>query len=250
MEGMYCHSASGNHTIILCSERPAGRQNYSCAHEIGHHEHGDGTRVDEFFDDAHGGNSRIPKKFDPVEFRAERFASFLLMPKLAVDSAFASRQLQPETCDPAGILVVAGYLGVGFRTLVEHLHFTLRSISESRANNLRRVSLPRLRTSMVGYPVKNIKVVDEHWKTPILDVLVGDTILAPLDWQVSGDNLTTQRPATPALPQSCQILQAIRQGESTLANFAAGMMIRVRTSSQGFVGRAIYRHLDDPDDLD
>jgi len=43
MEGMYLRQDAP--VILIASERPAGRQRFSCAHELGHHAFGDGTRV-------------------------------------------------------------------------------------------------------------------------------------------------------------------------------------------------------------
>jgi Zn-dependent peptidase ImmA (M78 family) len=37
MEGMYLRQSAP--TILIASERPAGRQRFSCAHELGHHCH-------------------------------------------------------------------------------------------------------------------------------------------------------------------------------------------------------------------
>lgn len=245
MEGMYIQS-SGTPLIVLGSERPAGRQNFSCAHEIGHHEHGDGTRVDEFLDDAHYGEARHQKKFDPIEFRADRFASFLLMPKSAVDRAFAVRQLRPADCEPEAIYAVAACLGVGYRTLIEHLCYSLRSISASRASELRRAALPRLRASIAGTPVKNVKIVDEHWGGHPIDVLVGDGIVAPTGWQTMSDCLSLEGETGDGVWKPGVLLRATRQGEGILSG--DGKAIRVRIARQGFAGRAMHRHLYDPDE--
>jgi Zn-dependent peptidase ImmA (M78 family) len=42
MEGMYLRQDAP--VILIASERPAGRQRFSCAHELGHHAFGDGTQ--------------------------------------------------------------------------------------------------------------------------------------------------------------------------------------------------------------
>lgn len=247
MEGMYCQRDSRSPLIVLSSERPVGRQNFNCAHEIGHHAHGDGTRVDEFLDSDSFGEARHQKKFDPVEFRADRFASFLLMPKSAVDRAFALRQLHPENCEAEGLIAVSGWLGVGYRTLIEHLCFTLNAITQKRAGELRRESLPRLRAAIVGYPVKNVKVVDEHWGRNAIDLLAGDAIVMPRSWQASGDCLSHEGDSTQGVYQPGAIVRAIRQGQGSLLPIE-GDIIPVRVSRQGYVGWAKYRHLDDPDE--
>ena len=79
MEGMYLRQDAP--VILIASERPAGRQRFSCAHELGHHAFGDGSRVDELFDP----NSSTVRPDD--EIRADMFAGMLLMPKSSVDHA-------------------------------------------------------------------------------------------------------------------------------------------------------------------
>src|ERR1035441_5093023 len=63
MEGMYVRQDAP--VILLSSERPAGRQRFSCAHELGHHAFGDGSRVDELFDPNSG---KVPQ--DDCVFRS------------------------------------------------------------------------------------------------------------------------------------------------------------------------------------
>ena len=81
LEGLYAVGKPPR--IILGSDRPSGRRNFTCAHEIGHDAHGHGTRVDVYRPDNNF--------YDPEEFAADRFAAALLMPKIAVEAAFANR---------------------------------------------------------------------------------------------------------------------------------------------------------------
>ena len=111
LEGMYL-KCTPEPTILLPSDRPAGRQTFSCAHEAGHHEFSNGSRIDEYFD-----LGAPVARFDPVEFMADTFAGFLLMPKVAVEHGFAARGLRLATCTPEQIYIVAGWLGVGYETL-------------------------------------------------------------------------------------------------------------------------------------
>ena len=70
--------------IILSSLRPAGRRAFTCAHELAHHFRGDSVHVDELVE-----QWKRPRRFDPKEFAADCFAGALLMPKMAVERAFA-----------------------------------------------------------------------------------------------------------------------------------------------------------------
>ena len=67
MEGMY-YQAPKPH-IILSSLRPLGRRAFTCAHELGHHSYGDGTRIDELV------KEREDPQFDSSEFVSGRSVS-------------------------------------------------------------------------------------------------------------------------------------------------------------------------------
>ena len=85
MEGMlYCNP---DPVIIVSSQRPSGRRAFTCAHELGHFHSGDGTTVDELVGRSDRGDTY------PKEFIADCFAGALLMPKMAVERAFALLKL-------------------------------------------------------------------------------------------------------------------------------------------------------------
>src|SRR5205823_1016915 len=106
MEGMYCKNTTP--LILVSSLRPAGRQTFTCGHEIGHHVYKHGTRIDEIV-----GRLNAKSHFDPEEFLADCFAGFLLMPKSAVNRAFAIRGWEIGSCTPLQLYTIAGLFGVG-----------------------------------------------------------------------------------------------------------------------------------------
>ncbi len=106
MEGMYLSDCGGS--ILLPSERPAGRQAFSCGHELGHHVLGHGTRLDALM--IEDGGSDIQDE----EWLANMFAAFLLMPASAVRRGFRERGWAPTSASPIQILRVAHWLGVGY----------------------------------------------------------------------------------------------------------------------------------------
>jgi hypothetical protein len=231
MEGMY--SPDPKPTILVAAERPAGRRRYTCSHEIGHHVFGHGTRLDALED----GN----RSWDPEEFVAHRFASGLLMPKIAVDSAFARRGLSVLEPSPESVLVVAQDLGVGYTTLLGHLERTLACVSSTAAEVLRRVSLPRLRSSIAGFAIEHdLVVLDECWGRRAIDIEVGDVVTSPGAIRLEGN---------------CAILESdpsthVRAVTPGIGNIVLNdsRPVPVRVSRRRFSGLARFRYLEEVDD--
>ena len=231
MEGMYAPFPKP--TILVSAERPPGRRRYTCAHEIGHHVFGHGTRLDELTDDT-------VQTWNPEEFLAHRFAAGLLMPKLAVESAFARRGLSLSDPRPQDVFLVAQNLGVGHTTLVGHLERTLGCLSSARADILRRTSLPRLRSRLAGFAVDHDLVVfDEHWGCRPIDIEVGDIVLVPQSARFEGICAVLEN-------HPLRHLRAAMPGVGTVA-INTPPPIAVRVSQRNFSGLARYRNLEDPD---
>ena len=232
MEGMYLRQAAP--TILIASERPAGRQRFSCAHELGHHVFGDSSRVDELFDP----NSK--KERGEEEIRADMFAGMLLMPKSAVDRAFTSRKLNPETADPVEFSRVASALGVGYSTLARHLHYALRTITENRLAAIERCTPRKIRESVLGQSgSEELILVDEQWAGRPVDASAGDFLLLP--------------PATVTEGLCCELRANLKQGTLFQAvtpgvgrfESSSGWAAFVRVSRKHYEGRNIFRHLEE-----
>lgn len=231
LEGMY--SPSPKPTIIVSVERPMGRRRYTCGHELGHHAFGHGTRLDELSDEDR-------ETWSPEEFLAHRFAAALLMPKLAVESAFARRGWSIGTPTPDTIFVVARELGVGFSTLVGYLERTLGAIPPAMAVSLTRTQLAKIRRRLAGFEVMHdITVVDRHWQCRWIDVEVGDVVMHPPDATFEG------RCAIAVDDGSLPHLVATAPGTGTLSVDPLRSAVLLRVSRQGFAGLARYRHLEE-----
>ena len=230
LEGMY--SPEPKPLIALGSERPAGRRRYSCAHEIGHHVFKHGFRLDELSD-----SNSAP--WSPEEFLAQRFSSALLMPKLAVDSAFARRGWTSSTARPDQIYVVAQELGVGFTTLITNMEINLNALSKTRADELHQTSLAAIREDLAGSAVAHdVFIVDKFWIRPKIDVEVGDIIIFPASAEIQGvcasREAGSDRRFTATAPGTAPV---------TLAGSSSSPMLRV--SKRNFEGLARYRHLEE-----
>lgn len=238
LEGMYCKS---NRPIIFVSaQRPAGRQMYTGAHELGHHVFGHGNiLIDELIDVA-----SVQNRQDPQEMLADLFAGFLLMPKSAVERAFAIRGWNPRSCTPLQVYQVAGWLGVGYTTLLNHMAHTLRLMHPSQARALERVPLSRIRTDYLNRTTdEHLVIVDVHWSEHAIDVQVGDLIQLPADMHLEGNVVRFQEDN-----QHGRLFCATRQGIGRFFHPMTEWAIAVRVSRKQYAGFAQFRHLEDPDD--
>jgi len=219
-------------TIVVSVERPAGRRRYTCGHELGHHVFRHGARLDELAEEA-------TTSWSPEEFIAQRFASALLMPKLAVNSAFTKRGWSVSQPTSEMIFIVAQELGVGFTTLVRHFERTLGHIPHSAADALRRIRLPQLRNRLAGFQIENdVLVVDPHWDRRTIDVEVGDVLITPSTAEFEGGCASIV---------DCPVRHMIASapGIGRLIIKRGRPLVSVRVSRRGFVGLARYRHLEE-----
>jgi len=235
LEGVYCSSVPP--TIILSSLRPIGRRAFTCAHEIGHHLFRHGTKVDEVAAD-----EACRKKFKPEEYLADRFAAELLMPKLAVQSAFAERHLNVHACTPESIYIIAGVLGVGFGTLIDHMQFTLGLLSLAEAAPLRRAAPKAVKEQLAGCKVPfELLVLDEHWRRPA-DIEVADIVRIPSEFALTGEALKICHKDGPIV-----LAQGACPGESTVISNKQAWTGVVRVARRGYQGLSKYRYLEDPE---
>ena len=232
LEGMYCPDFGP--AIILSSLRPPGRRTYTCAHELGHHSSGDGTQTEVLAKNS----SQINQ--EPREFAAECFAGALLMPNMAVQRAFSLRGWKTPVCSPAQVYAIANYFGVGYSTLVHHMTSGLRIMSRTYASKLLKFSMKQARAQAIGWDSQvPVWVVDSHWTGRAIDVEVGDLILVYGRTDLEGSSMLPVKDTQRGI-----LLRAHEPGVSRIAD-SSDWHLYVRVSRQGFVGRSIFRHLEE-----
>jgi len=234
MEGMYMNGTPPR--IIISALRPTGRMAYTCAHEIGHHILGHGARVDEELADID------IDRLDAEEYTAECFAGFLLMPKLAVSHGFARRGWDITDYTPEQFYNVAGWLGVGYTTLIRHMSSSLKVLPSRHAEGLAKVPLRKIRRSILKQESKDhLIVVDQEWFGRPIDIQVGDMVLFEHDIVFEGNCIepvgsSERRGAFRAV---CPGIGRCYSKEVEWAEF-------VRVSRKEYVGQCRYRHLEEP----
>jgi Zn-dependent peptidase ImmA (M78 family) len=232
MEGMY---QKGNRPqIYLSSKRPLARRAFNCAHELGHHEFGDGSSIDVLQE-----NALTPSWDDPKEFLADSFAAHILMPIVGLRGAFNSRGLNCETATPTQLYVIACDFGVGYATLVTHLSTGLRMITVSRAAELKRWSPKTIRASLLGEDTKaSLVVAGANRFNSRIDVEVGTLVLLPREAVVDADKLRPVRQL-----KNGSLFEATKPGIAQIRTSKWAAFARIARAE--YMGLARYRHLED-----
>lgn len=229
-------SAKGFDVVFVPAERPAGRRAFTCAHELAHWWFGHGVRVEHLDFDRE--DCVIPE-----EMLANQFAAFLLMPNRAIKAVFERRGYRPQTATALEIYAIACQFGVGYGTLVKHLHWSQNLISRVQMQELQRISPKEIRHELLGLTAPGHLVFADHrWTNVAIDLEVGDHALLPQSVQLVG--------ASARIVGSCArgaIVQAVRPGiTQAIGDQDWAHMIRV--SRKMFVGRGAFRHLEDEDE--
>ena len=225
--------------ILISSCRPRGRRAFNCAHEYGHHVFRHGTKIDEF------ASHQAGTEGDQEEFLADCFAGSFLMPKSAVDRAFAMRKWNLASCTPQQAFVVAGWLGVGYETLLTHMLYSLRLLSRGQFDLLKKTTPKDIKSGILGEQhAKELILVDRHWEHKAADISVGDMILLPADCLVEGASLQSAGTCTRGM-----LVRGLQPGMGRAYCPTSGWAVHIRVSKENFEGLARYRHFPEPDDV-
>lgn len=223
--------------ILLSSLRPAGRVSFTCAHELAHYCFNHDGHID-----VNEGAAVLQEDSDD-EYQANTFAAALLMPKSAVQSAFAIRNAAPETADPLTFLAISHWLGVGYSTLIKHLQFSLRLLSFQRAHILLQKGPKQIIGDLAGERPSGTAafLVDRVWRGRPVDLEVGDVIVLDGPISISGQSISIQGERGPNI-----IVAAARPGTGHIDG-GAGWATYVRVRRPRYEGRSIFRHMEECD---
>ncbi len=236
--GMYDNQSK---TILVPAWRPPGRQAFTCAHELGHWYFGHGTRVDISEDDG-----RLDDQHSPEERLVNAFAAHLLMPLRAVRDSFRRRGWNPADSKPIQVYAVACQLGVGYSTLVHHLHTALRLIGPLHAETLLRSTPKKLRAEVLGVEVPaatHLVLVDSAWTRVAVDLRVGDVAILP-----AGTTLAGKSAEAAGESPSGVLVEAIRPGITQVEVPDASWAAFLRVSRREYTGLSKHRFLEESDD--
>jgi hypothetical protein len=257
LEGMYVKGlGTGKPLILISAHRPAGRQASTGAHELGHHVFGHGTRIDQY---VAGVGVTLPHASvgEPEELLANAFGAFFLMPKSAVERGFRERGLTPSSATEHQVFSIAGWLGVGYTTLVHHMRSSLHLLTSARADALLRRQPKQLKTELLGYQILgNVYSVDHAWTGRPVDLQVGDIALLPVNARVESSRgrmvgVDAGDPVAISMAErsrigAARVLTAVSPGLARVTDGEWAAFVRV--SRQGYVGRNVFRHFEQAGD--
>lgn len=231
LEGMYCRSPRTAIFLPSTKHRPAGRVAFTCAHELGHHELGHGTRADEYIE----GNFNT--RSSPEELGADVFAAHFLMPRQAILAATQSRKWNASTLTPEQAFTLAGLFGVGYETLLWQLSVGLQLMPQGRLDTLTKYKPKAIRKSLCPDSADSgLVVLDSQWQSVPLDLELGDHIVADASIVLENPLLAIQDESN-----GTHIWKAVKIGAVRSTNAKTETLIRV--AQRGYVGSWKYRYL-------
>jgi Zn-dependent peptidase ImmA (M78 family) len=237
MEGMYDRVPKPR--IHLSALRPVARRAFTCAHELGHHIFGHGSSIDELKNDYAQHGDRPPN-----EILADAFASFVLMPTMGLREAFAKRAVDPKSATAVQMFAVACNFGVGQATLVNHLAYGIREISQVQRDRLGRITPKMIRTELLGEETAiPLTLADKYWNSPTLDLEEGTFVILPPGVFVDASMLAPERDLA-----SGRLFRAVKCGITRVAVPGTSWATFVRIERRRYTGLARYRHLEETAD--
>lgn len=234
LEGIYARQCDA---ILVSAARPRGRQAFTTAHELGHREFGHGDRVDEVVGGQYCG-AKAP------ECRlADMFAGYLLMPHGALKRSFDERGWEPRTCNALQVFTIASQFSVSYEALVQHLSVSLNWLNRSSAKQFLSVTPKQIRQSILGHAQsRHVVVADRWWRDVAIDLQVGEHCVLPAKARVEGSSVSADGTAEGGV-----VAVGVRPGIAQASCRESGWSAFIRVSRQDYHGRAIYRHMEDPD---
>lgn len=236
MEGVYSISKNGSYpTIIVSNQRPLPRRFFTCAHELGHHVFGHGSRFDEMMDISNNATSKHPD-----EILVDAFAGHLLMPVAGIETEFIKRNWVIEDASPVQFFTIASLFSVGYGTLIFHCRAN-QLISESKYLVLSKTRPGKLLTTLLGQSIDNshFKIIDSVTQVSVIDLEVGNYIILPENMYIEGSHLIKLHQTN-----SGDAYKAEKPGIVRVVSSDKNLSAFVRIQKARYSGLAEYRHLE------
>ncbi len=241
LEGMYSNYPVP--LILVNSERPPGRQAFTCAHELAHHVFNHGVKISQI--EPENLNYWNKTYFDSSEFMADCFAGELLMPKPAVNFGFKSRGWKTYNPNPVQIYIVAGWLGVSYGALVHHMSSMHRFINMEMKTDFLKIQPKTIKSEILGENYSgNLIFIDQYWIGRSIDVQVEDLIIVP-EGTIFEGKCTRQKKSI----EAGILYEGVKPGLGRFFNNNSKWSTYVRVSRKNFSGRNEFRFLEEVENV-
>lgn len=236
MEGMYVnHENAAIPTILLSSMRPLPRRVFTCAHELGHHIFGHGSKIDGLTEER-----AIVSFYDKDEYLVDAFAGAFLMPIGGVEAEFSKRNWELRNASPIQFYVISSIFGTGYSSLITHCRINTL-INETKATSLLKQTPAKLLQHMIGTATEksHFKIIDSHTQLSVIDLEVSNYLFLPENVSIEGGHLRKIKKGDFGdvfIAEQPGVVRAV-----SVEN-AKGYFIRIQKA--GYTGLAEYRHLE------
>lgn len=235
MEGMYVNVEDAESQVILISSlRPLPRRVYTCAHELGHHLFGHGSKVDGLTDE-----NASSSLYDKDEYLVDAFAGAFLMPLAGIDAEFMKRGWNPRTASPLQFYTISSIFGTGYTTLITHCRVN-GIIGDAETIILNKEKPAKLLQKLMGKSVENshFRLIDGKTNIPVIDLEVGNYLILPSNMSIEGNHMVALGDTDYGNVFVAQRPGITRAYSSDNAHF-------IRIQNAGYIGLAENRHLED-----
>lgn len=236
MEGMYINQRNATMPVILLSSlRPLPRRVFTCAHELGHHIFGHGSKIDGFTEE--GASTSI---YDKDEYLVDSFAGAFLMPIAGIEVEFSKRGWEPKNASPIQFYVISSIFGTGYSTLITHCRANTL-ISELKAASLLKQTPAKLLQNIIGTVAEksHFKIIDNHAQSSVIDLEIGNYLFLPEYFAIDGQHLQKIRKT-----DFGNLFVAEQSGITRAASTISETGYFIRIQNAGYTGLAEYRHLE------
>lgn len=236
MEGMYISSDDpAKSSIVLSALRPFSRKVYTCAHELGHHLFGHGSKIDMISDD-----SAETSNYDNDERLVDVFAAALLMPIAGVQLEFKKRGWNIKTATPIQYFTISSVFGIGYKTLIYNCTIN-KLISPYKSQELSKYAPSHFLNKLLKSKKEtgHLKIIDSKYREKIVDSEVSGFLYLPKDIKLEGNHLEVVSETTNGI-----CYKAIKPGILRANNPSEGQTYFIRIQNFEYEGLSENRHLE------
>lgn len=236
MEGMYVSSDDPtNARIILSALRPFSRKVFTCAHELGHHLYGHGSKIDMIQKE-----NGEQETYNDDERIVDIFASALLMPVAGIQLEFKRRNWDFKSATPIQFFTISSVFGVGYQTLIYNCTLN-RLISRTKSNELSKYSPSIFLNKIFNSEKKkgHLKIIDSKYREPTVDTEVSGYLYVPKGVRLEGNHLESVYETRNGV-----CYQAVKPGILRANNEDNDQTYFIRIQNFEYEGISEYRHLE------